>query len=67
MTSTIFFTDFGLPIREVISRREVTVPDFAVVTSFSTKGRISLAFASVVTILPAFIRLDAKERIRARR
>jgi hypothetical protein len=67
ITSTIFLTDFGLPIRETMSRREVMVPAFAVVINFSTKGRISFAFASVVVILPAFIKLDAKERIRARR
>src|SRR5438105_12729193 len=42
------------------SRRECNVPVFAFVINFSTKGRSSFAFASVVSIAPCSMSDDAR-------
>src|SRR5437773_12175063 len=47
------------------SRRECNVPVLAFVMSFSTNGRSSLAFASVVSIAPLSMSDDARFRISA--
>src|SRR5580765_7033505 len=47
------------------SRRACSVPAFAFVISFSTKGRSSLAFASVVSIAPCSMSDDARLRMSA--
>src|SRR5437016_3487269 len=47
------------------SRRECSVPLFALVISFSTKGRSSLALASVVSMAPCSMSDAARFRISA--
>src|SRR5436190_16826529 len=47
------------------SRRACSVPVFAFVISFSTNGRSSLAFASVVSMAPLSMSDDARFRISA--
>src|SRR5437667_4194714 len=46
-------------------RRECNVPVFAFVINFSTNGRSSFAFASVVSIAPCSMSDDARLRISA--
>src|ERR671934_2121964 len=46
-------------------RRECSVPVFAFVISFSTNGRSSFAFASVVSMAPCSMSDDARLRISA--
>src|SRR3989344_5405769 len=66
MTSKSFLTSvLRFESDEITSRRVAISPRLALVTSFSMKGRISLALGRVVFIFSRIIKLSAKELIKA--
>ena len=62
MVSTNFLASFAPWTLVTKRRREAMVPILALVTSFSTNGRSSLALAVVVSMRESRMRLRAKER-----